>query len=57
VNGHTGVNALRFQGRLSRRRTLKPGRYKLVVFATANGKTSKPRTATFTILPKKKKKA
>jgi streptogramin lyase len=53
LNAHSGNNFLRFQGRLSRRRTLKAGRYKLTLTATANGKTSKPRTATFTVLPKK----
>ena len=52
-SGHAGANRIRFQGRLSRHRKLKPGRYKLTLTATANGKTSKPRTATFTVLPRR----
>jgi streptogramin lyase len=49
--GHAGTNSVRFQGRLSRRRTLKPGRYILSLTASAEGKTSRPKTATFTVLP------
>jgi len=54
ISSHTGNNFVRFQGRLSRHKTLKPGRYKLALTAVANGKRSKPRTATFTVLPKKR---
>jgi hypothetical protein len=52
-SGHAGANSVRFQGRLSRRKALKPGRYKLIMTATAGGKTSRPRSATFTVLPRK----
>jgi hypothetical protein len=39
-----------FDGRLSRHKRLAPGRYKLTITATAHGKKSKPRTASFTIV-------
>jgi len=35
-NGHTGANTVRFQGRLSKKKKLKPGRYSLTIVA-ANG--------------------
>jgi hypothetical protein len=51
LSGHAGTNKLRFQGRISRARKLKPGRYKLIVTATnAAGQRSTPRSLTFTIL-------
>ena len=48
---HSGTNKIRFQGRLSPTRKLKPGRYKLIMSATsAAGKRSVPRSLTFTIV-------
>ncbi len=45
-----GSNSVRFQGRLSRRRTLRAGRYRLAVTATdAAGNRSAPKHATLTI--------
>jgi hypothetical protein len=49
---HAGLSRVRFQGRLSRRRSLKPGRYRVVVSAIdASGSRSTPRNASFTALP------
>jgi virginiamycin B lyase len=43
---------LKFQGRLSRRKTLKPGRYQVTITATdAARNQSRPKTLTFTVLP------
>jgi hypothetical protein len=48
--GHAGVNQVRFQGRITRRKKLKPGRYTLVITATNSARqTSAPRSLTFTI--------
>ena len=48
---HTGVNTVRFHGRLSRKKKLKPGRYTLVITATsASGQQSAPRSLSFTIV-------
>jgi hypothetical protein len=48
--GHVGANAVRFQGRITRRKKLKPGRYTLVITATNSaGQRSLPRSLTFTI--------
>ena len=44
-----GTNRVVFQGRVSRTHKLKPGRYTLVITATANGKTSPPSSLSFTI--------
>ena len=49
LSAHQGINHVLFQGRVSRTQKLKPGRYTLVVIATANGKTSPPSTLNFTI--------
>ena len=50
-NAHGGVNRIRFQGRLSRRHTLRPGRYKLTVTATDEaGSRSRARVLAFTVL-------
>jgi streptogramin lyase len=51
-NGHTrSVNKVVFQGRVSARRTLRPGRYTLTVTATnAAGLRSVPRSLSFTIV-------
>lgn len=48
-SGHAGLNKVAFKGRISAGKTLKPGRYTLVIVATASGKTSAPVTLTFTI--------
>ncbi len=53
VAGHAGANTLRFQGRVSGSKKLKPGAYTLVVTATGpGGKSSAPQRSTFTILSK-----
>jgi hypothetical protein len=49
-NGHGGVNEVAFQGRLSKARTLAPGRYTLRIVATVAGNSSKASTLTFTIV-------
>ncbi len=46
-----GRTRLHFEGRVDRRRTLPPGRYKLIITATASGRRSKPAILRFTILP------
>jgi hypothetical protein len=46
-----GTHKLFFDGRLSRRKTLRPGRYELDVTATANGLTSRPQELLLTLLP------
>jgi hypothetical protein len=49
--GRQGANRIRFQGRLNRRRGLRPGRYRLVVRATDSaGNRSRPSRAGFTLL-------
>jgi hypothetical protein len=51
--GRAGLNRIRFQGRLTGRRSLRPGRYRLRVGATdVAGNRSKPRTARFRLLPR-----
>ncbi|MGI8571960.1 MAG: LVIVD repeat-containing protein [Solirubrobacteraceae bacterium] len=49
VTGHSGKNVVTFSGRVGRK-LLKPGRYTLVVTATANGLTSAGRRVSFTIV-------
>ena len=48
--GHAGVNKVRFQGRLTRRKRLKPGRYTLVITATTPGAGSTSAKLKFTIV-------
>jgi hypothetical protein len=49
--GHPGVNRVRFQGRLSRSKTLRPGTYALTITATLpSGLASAPRRLRFTIV-------
>ncbi len=49
--GHSGPNKVIFQGRISERKTLKTGRYTLVITATnAAGQKSAPRKLRFTIV-------
>ena len=47
----TGRTRLRFQGRVTRSRRLAPGRYKLLITATADGRRSRPAVLRFSILP------
>jgi alpha-tubulin suppressor-like RCC1 family protein len=50
--GRQGKNRVAFQGRVSRRKRLRPGRYRLTATATApsDGARSKPRSLRFTIV-------
>ena len=51
-NAHQGLNAVRFQGRLSRRKRLKLGTYRLVIGATdaAGNRATPVRSKTFRIV-------
>ena len=50
-----GSNILRFQGRLTRRRALRPGKYRLTLVATdAAGQRSAPKTLTFRLLGRRR---
>jgi len=52
LNGTAGRNRMRFQGRLSRHKTLRPGRYITAITASdAAGNRSAPRTVSFTVVP------
>lgn len=52
VHAHAGTNRLRFQGSLSRRRRLKPGRYRLTLTAVdALGNRSAAKRVSLRILP------
>ena len=56
LNGRAGANTVAFQGRLTRRTSLKPGRYRLTVTATGEaGKASKPVRKNFRLLAAAKK--
>jgi Tol biopolymer transport system component len=49
---HAGLNTIKFAGRLTATNKLSPGDYRLTVDATDSaGTRSRPRTATFTIVP------
>jgi hypothetical protein len=48
--GRPGRNSLRFVGRISRAKTLGPGRYALVITAATGGRRSAPRSISFTIV-------
>jgi hypothetical protein len=50
LSGHAGTDKLRFQGRLSKHKKLKPGTYTLTITATNTSGKSRSRTATFTIV-------
>ena len=50
LRGHIGVDRVRFEGRLSPAKKLKPGRYTLLLSASADGLSSTPRPLTFTIV-------
>lgn len=49
VKGKAGANGVEFRGRVGTR-TLKPGRYRVLVVASADGEASKAATKTFTIV-------
>ena len=50
--GHSGTNRVAFQGRISPRKKLKPGRYTLVITATDSaGARSAPKSLSFSIVP------
>ena len=50
-----GANRMRFQGRLTRRRALRPGSYRLTLVATdAAGQRSTPKTLTFRLLGRRR---
>jgi hypothetical protein len=51
VNARTGLNRVRFYGRLTLRRSLRPGRYRLSAVETSAGRRSARRFASFTLLP------
>lgn len=51
-NATSGSHRLFFDGRLSRRKTLRPGSYELSVTATANGVSSKAQKLRFALLPR-----
>jgi hypothetical protein len=48
--GHAGLNKVSFKGRISTSNKLRPGRYTLVILASASGKSSKRATLKFTIV-------
>ena len=49
--GHDGANKVAFQGRVSPKKKLKPGRYTLVITAAASdGALSAPKSLEFTIV-------
>jgi hypothetical protein len=51
-SGHPGLNTLRFQGRLSSFKTLKPGAYRVAISARdSRGLHSAPQSLSFTIVP------
>jgi hypothetical protein len=48
--GHSGTNKVKFQGRISGAKKLKPGRYTLVIRASNSVGYSSPRSLSFTIV-------
>jgi hypothetical protein len=48
--GHSATNKVVFQGRISRSKTLKPGRYTLIITATNSSGASAPQKLSFTIV-------
>ena len=51
LQGHAGNNSVRFQGRVSRHKKLRPGRYTLTITATdASGLHTTPQSVSFTIV-------
>jgi hypothetical protein len=54
MNGRAGVNSVRFAGRLSRSKTLRPGPYRLAVLAADGaGNRAATKRARFTLLPRR----
>ena len=49
ITGHPGVNTVRFQGRLTSSKKLKPGLYTLLITATKPDAPSTSKSLTFTI--------
>jgi hypothetical protein len=49
-SGHSGKNKRKFKGVLGKHKTLKPGKYTLVITARSGMLTSRPAQLTFTIL-------
>lgn len=53
VSARAGLNTVRFAGRLSRRRSLRPGAYRLTVLAKdAAGNAAKPQRTGFALMPR-----
>jgi PKD repeat protein len=50
LNGHSGADKVKFQGRISRHRKLKPGRYTVKVTASNAGGSSAVRSASFKVV-------
>jgi hypothetical protein len=50
IPAHGGTNKVRFEGRLSRTKKLKPGRYRLTLTASSSGLQSASRSLNFTIV-------
>jgi hypothetical protein len=50
LSAPAGTDHVRFEGRVSSSRKLKPGRYKVALSASAAGLTSTPRSLSFTIV-------
>jgi hypothetical protein len=50
VNGHAGTNTVKFQGRISRSKKLRPGTYTLVITANGPSGAAAPQKLTFTIV-------
>jgi hypothetical protein len=50
LNGHKGTNTVAFEGRISRKRRLSPGTYRVTAVASSSGVNSKPRSLTFAIV-------
>ena len=48
--GHAGVNRVRFEGRISSAKSLKPGGYAVALTATNSAGTSRPQSLSFTIV-------
>ena len=56
VNAHSGKNRVRFQGRISRKRKLRPGRYRMILRARdAAGNRSAASRVRFRLLRAKRR--
>jgi hypothetical protein len=57
LDARAGLNRVRFQGRISQSRALKPGKYRLTAIATDGaGNSSKHKRASFMLRPKKNRR-